>query len=340
MSKSNRIEHKDGVIYMFRNKINGKCYVGQTVNERERYLAHKNPNRNDSVFHRAINKYGFDNFEYKVLFRIHCNNEQDLKNTLNIKEIISIKYFKSFIEENGYNVTKGGEGSLGIIISEEEKKKRSIRVSGEKHPMYGKHHTLEARRKISEAGRRRIITKKTREKLSNSLKNLHRKLTPEQKEHLRKVNKGRKLTQDQYNKMIKAVEAKGLPVIQFSLEGKFIKEWKCVGEAIRSLTNLNKSSIKTCCRHVRLGKTNVSACGFMWRYKEDWDGKDIPGFKSPKYEVKIYNKDTKELVKQFDSMLSAANFIGVHNSTLTDRYLKSKDGEFEYRNYFWKITKL
>lgn len=108
MSKGSRIEHKDGIIYMFRNKINGKRYIGQTIDENRRYSEHKLGHNSSYFFRKDIESYGFNNFEYKVLFRIHCNNEQDLRNTLNIKEIVSIKFFKSDEQKFGYNLTKGG----------------------------------------------------------------------------------------------------------------------------------------------------------------------------------------------------------------------------------------
>lgn len=303
MSKKKKSEHTDGIIYMFTNKINGKRYIGQTVNEKARYNEHRRTNGKLSVFHKAIKKYGFENFTYKVLFRIHCNNEQDLKNTLNIKEIISIRFFKSFAHENGYNLTKGGEGSLGIIISEERRKLMSERMRGKNHPMYGKHHSDLSRKKISQAGKRRKYVKK------------------ESKKHKKIVKKSNKK-----------------PVIQFSLDGKFIKEWSCIGKASREL-NINKNSIKTCCRSVSIGKsTNVSACGFMWRFKKDWNGEDIEPFKKPlRYIVEIYDIKTKVFLRVFNSINSASKFLKVDHTTLADHYKLSKIGEFEFKNYYLKI---
>ncbi len=89
-----------GVIYCFTNLINGKKYIGQTLWEKQRYNNHKNCVEN-SVFHRAILKYGFENFKYEILF------ESDDLDELNKKEIEYIEKYNSLVP-NGYNVDKGG----------------------------------------------------------------------------------------------------------------------------------------------------------------------------------------------------------------------------------------
>ena len=54
-------------IYKYQNKINGKCYIGQSINLEQRKYAHKssafNENAKDynSQLHQAIRKYGLDN---------------------------------------------------------------------------------------------------------------------------------------------------------------------------------------------------------------------------------------------------------------------------------------
>lgn len=104
-----------GIIYKYTNTINGKVYIGQTTDEAKRYRDHMLRNKkNDSpYFHKAIDKYGFDKFEYKVLYRVYCSNRQDLINTLNQKEIAAVKFFKSHNPEFGYNLTIGGAGGTG-----------------------------------------------------------------------------------------------------------------------------------------------------------------------------------------------------------------------------------
>ena len=100
-------------IYKFTNKINGKTYIGQTNNIQKRYNGHKSVsfNKNSSdynlPFHCAIRKYGIENFDYEVLEEIDENESQEF---VDEREIFFINEFKSLKDENGYNVTLGGQG--------------------------------------------------------------------------------------------------------------------------------------------------------------------------------------------------------------------------------------
>ena len=60
----------------------------------------------------------------------------------------------------------------------------------------------------------------------------------------------------------KRVEKVKKPVLQYSLEGKFVAEWSSIKEAAESL-NVQGGDIPACCK----GK-NKSAHGFIWRYKK------------------------------------------------------------------------
>ena len=53
-----------------------------------------------------------------------------------------------------------------------------------------------------------------------------------------------------------------IPILQFSKDGKFIKEWPSAGEAQRKL-GIAHQSICACCRG-----NYKSAGGFVWRYKD------------------------------------------------------------------------
>ena len=111
-----------GIIYCYTNKINGKKYVGQTINPQTRYNAHKssymNPNDKeyDSLLHRAFRKYGFENFQYEVL----AQNIDDI-NVLNELEVYFIKQFNCQTP-NGYNVEAGGKNSAKPKTLEHRKK--------------------------------------------------------------------------------------------------------------------------------------------------------------------------------------------------------------------------
>ena len=94
-----------GFIYKVTNTINGKYYIGQTIqNVKERFYQHCATKCSKAVsnmaIHRAIKKYGKSNFTVEVIEEIDSAN-------LNDRERYWIKYYNSY--NNGYNSTKGGQ---------------------------------------------------------------------------------------------------------------------------------------------------------------------------------------------------------------------------------------
>ena len=100
------------IIYCYTNLINNKKYIGQTINPTQRKNAHKSGANNErdqsynTPFHRAIRKYGWDNFSYEVLVEIKDDNF-DLLNQL---EIFYINFYNT-IRPNGYNILEGGKNA-------------------------------------------------------------------------------------------------------------------------------------------------------------------------------------------------------------------------------------
>lgn len=91
-------------VYVHTNKINGKKYVGQSSNIIERW---KNGGKNyfsSTKFHRAIQKYGWENFTHEILY------ENLNKEAANKIERDLIKKYDSI--NNGYNIQEGGYTSL------------------------------------------------------------------------------------------------------------------------------------------------------------------------------------------------------------------------------------
>ena len=121
-----------------------KRYYGITSQEPKNRWQNGRGYRYNEYFTRAINKYGWDNFEHIVLF-----NELD-KEQAEAMEQIFIALYNTTNPKYGYNLTKGGEGTLGWQPNESWRKKQSDINSGKGNPMYGKHHSEETKRKLRE----------------------------------------------------------------------------------------------------------------------------------------------------------------------------------------------
>ena len=133
------------IIYKITNKLNGKVYIGQTKRTLERrWKEHCCPKGGCPLLKRAINKYGKENFTVE---QIDIATNQD---ELNKKEIYWIEYYKSANEEYGYNLSVGGE--IGVF-NEATHKKMSESHTGKNNYFYGKHHTEESKRKMSETSK-------------------------------------------------------------------------------------------------------------------------------------------------------------------------------------------
>lgn len=139
-----------GIIYKYENIFNHKVYIGQTINEEKRIAAHRNAIiEKNPHFHAAIRKYGFENFNYEVLFRIQCELLDYVKIVLDELEIYYISKFDSTNVDKGYNISEGGGGTLGYKLTEEHKKKISD-VMKSKHIQLSKEQLLKMQEKRKE----------------------------------------------------------------------------------------------------------------------------------------------------------------------------------------------
>lgn len=121
-----------GCIYKLTNTINGKIYIGKTVNFKARMKQHKHSfnKKRCSYFARAVKKHGWINFKCSVL--IDDVPEEDLDNL----ETSYIELLKSTNNKVGYNICSGGEGTSGLVHSDETKRKMS-ETHRSMRPTYG-----------------------------------------------------------------------------------------------------------------------------------------------------------------------------------------------------------
>ena len=154
----------EGIIYKFLNNTNNKVYIGQTINEKNRYRDHKYC-YSESLFHRAVKKYGFENFTYEVLEVLDVSE-------LDKRERYWISYYQSNDLEKVYNLTEGGDGSKGMKRSDETRKKMSESHKMKSSNWKGHHPSEESKKKMSESHKGKHHSDETRKKMSESHKGI------------------------------------------------------------------------------------------------------------------------------------------------------------------------
>lgn len=110
-------------IYCIENLVNGKKYIGQSIDIYARWLAHKwklnNSCHNNLHLMKAWKKYGEGNFAFTIIEE--CNRHE-----LDKKEVSWIKTLQT--RQNGYNLTDGGGGCLGRLYTEQQIKDKCYAI--------------------------------------------------------------------------------------------------------------------------------------------------------------------------------------------------------------------
>ncbi len=148
-------------IYAIKNIVNGKKYIGQSVDLGKRNGDHFSMLRGNYHHNRYLqnsyNKYGEGAFEFKILE--HCDEE-----VLTEREQFFVDIHAP---EELYNIRlECVDSNFGMSFSEATKKKMSEAKSGENHPRWGKTASKETRKKMSEANLGKTHSEETRKKLS------------------------------------------------------------------------------------------------------------------------------------------------------------------------------
>jgi group I intron endonuclease len=144
-------------LYIIRNVLNNKVYVGQTTNLKRRWQAHRSYSKQKiptQYIHRAMNKYGIDNFIQEHV--ASCRTQEDA----DVIETFLINQYDSRNKENGYNLAPGGNVAWPSGLP------------SHMYPRYGKHHTEEHKQYMSNLFKGRVlappVTEETRQKMSES----------------------------------------------------------------------------------------------------------------------------------------------------------------------------
>ncbi len=257
-----------GRIYAITCLKTNKLYFGQTIKEiSERFAEHVREAARGSRFklHKAIRKYGSQNFHAEEVLWVEASTKSLLKGKLDMLEIYFIGKYSTKIA--GYNMTDGGEGRLGCTLSEETKLK--IAKSNE-----CKTRSPETRRKISEAYKRRTHHPREGSKLSEFHKQILVKThlgisrSLETRMKISASNKGRVVSEETRRKISAACQGRKISDEQRKRHSEKMKGWvptkdwrnkhsRKIIEFSNDLDKIYFDSIKEVCLKLGVGRKTL-----------------------------------------------------------------------------------
>ncbi len=223
---------RDYTVYLHINKVNRKVYVGITSMRVENRWREGKGYKKCEIMNRAILKYGWSNFEHIILCKTSKNRAIVLEKAL-------IKLYKN--KRMSYNISGGGEGA-GTVSEYTREKLRQYK--GEKSSMFGKHPSKETIEK-------RISTRRALGHYSKDTS----WLAPY------RLRKGKESPMYGRKPSENTLLAHRKVILQFSLDGEFIREFNSIKEASEEIS-ISKPAIVHCLK----GKTK-KAGGYKWKYK-------------------------------------------------------------------------
>lgn len=254
-----------GIIYMYTSP-SGKSYIGRDLYNGKRKNVHKNVSiKLNTKWGKALRKYGYESMEYIILDTIEHNDKFVLNTLLNESEMYYINFYNTY--KNGYNSTKGGNGSVGFkhVYTEEQCKSRSERRKGKKH-------TEDTKIKIGKAHKGRKKSESQIKKMSIS--------------NLNKIpwNKGipSNIPREKHGMYGKTHTEESRSKISISNKGRFVGSKSCRAKKVICITtneifdtvseaakkyNTTTSHISRCCMgKLKYAKTDENNKPLVWEY--------------------------------------------------------------------------
>lgn len=146
-------------VYRIRNTVNGKVYVGSSVDVHDRLRHHRESLARNTHINRhlqaAFNAYGADAFEFDVVDAIWDAKKKREAGTLKAQllgwEQLWIDHYESHKQDNGYNINPRADSCLGVVHSEERRRHNSEAQKGKKYDD-------EYKRRMSERTKGRVFS--------------------------------------------------------------------------------------------------------------------------------------------------------------------------------------
>lgn len=276
-------------VYSLRNTLNGKYYIGETMNLKRRmeeYFHSSNRVKVDRIIHKAIEKYGLENFLFEYYY-LPSFKKEDL---LQLEEEMIRRY--GSLTPNGYNVCKRGNDCVGIKFTKETRKKMSKSKSREVHqyaPLSGEY--IKTFDSVDNAAK----------EVGGNPPNISLVAGGKRKSAHGYIWSFVKLEKVKPLKRIGVTNPK--PIHQYSLEGDYIRTFESVSEAATSVGG-KASNLCVICN----GK-HVSSHGYIWSYEK------LPKINSPKI-IYQYSK-SGDFIRKYRSLKEAANSTNLCKSTIS-----------------------
>jgi group I intron endonuclease len=174
-------------IYKIESRINPKrIYIGSAIRIEHRWECHVSDLRlskhHSKKLQRHFNKYGLADLQFSFL--LGCNKEDLIKTEQYFLDLYNPYFNNRKVADNNsgikYNLSdkqrqamrdraKGNKNGLGYKHTDEEREKISKalkgKLIGKKHPFYGKHLSVEHKKKISESEKGKKMSDESRQKI-------------------------------------------------------------------------------------------------------------------------------------------------------------------------------
>ena len=255
---------KIGYVYLTTNLVNGKQYVGQHLHDDfdAKYKGSGHYIKN------AFEKYGWNNFDCKVI--CWCTTQTQLNEAEdNYIRLLNTMY------PNGYNLKRGGSKgknsdearknmskSRRIYLKTENGKECRTKISNTLKKYY---ESEENRKKQSIATQKYFESEENRKKQSEAHKgqvawNKGKKASKKSRKNMSEAQKNYFKDPKNREKHSKAHDKQKKRILQYTLDGVFVKEWDSLCEINRVL-GFQSHPINNCCK----GKLKY-AYKSIWRY--------------------------------------------------------------------------
>ncbi len=312
---------ESNIIYLIKNKLNNKIYIGSAVDGKRRFYHHRfylNKNSHHNIkLQNAWNKYGEENFVFEIIERLKDKNnlierEQYYLDKLLFAQEFIINKDKRFYKL-GYNICPTASSNLGRIFSEKIRLKLAKKIK--QYDLNG--NFLRVWNSMSEAAR----------ECNTSAGHICEccKSNPDKDGNYNYSAGGFIWKYEEDNTIVnKYVSTQYETILQFDDDGEFIREWEHAYSAEKEL-NIPRGNILNNCK----GKIKYTG-GFIWTYKKEGKNKKLPNSSK----IIQYDKDGR-FIKVWNSPREIEENTGIFSTSITQccRYKLKLVGGYRWKYY-------